>query len=614
MAGVDGVGAASAVDAQEFQEPVADVPQQEEKQQPLAPQGSYQEKVGFNQEGLTKTTLQAKADVQTQGVQKLDAASEAKLAKVNPELANRVRAMAADLKAQGINVRVTDGLRTFEEQNALYAKGRTAPGNIVTKVRGGGSFHNYGLAVDVVPLDKNGKANYNVGKDVWNKIGAAGQKQGLTWGGAWKGFVDQPHFQLDGGKTSAKSYLDTYNKKGLQGVWNEVNGKTPIIKDGNQLPPKNPNQLPPKDPNALNPKDPNALLPKDPNALKPKDPNALPPKNPGIPLPPKNQLPPKNVLYSTTQLEKGARSNEVKNLQQNLTKLGYDLKDDGIFGAKTDAAVRWFQADHGLKVDGIVGAKTNAALDKASTQIPTEKMRRGAEGEQVKQLQDALVKLGYLNKSEIGNGYGQFGVKTAAAVRQLQSDSLIESDGIYGKDTQAKLREALGAPQADRLTNPAKPTAPTDTTKPTTPAATTPSAAKINDILKGTGMAEKGELISQLAKKYNIPAELALSMFRMEAGFAKPGTLAAKTNNPGNIKYVGQAGATKEGPNAKWKTMDEGIEAYFKLLDKGYRKFIDNKDWSGLVNKYAPPSENDTNDYINNINNWMSGYRQKING
>ena len=51
--------------------------------------------------------------------------------------------------AHGKRARISQGLRTFAQQNALYAKGRTAPGNIVTYVQGGYSKHNWGLAIDI---------------------------------------------------------------------------------------------------------------------------------------------------------------------------------------------------------------------------------------------------------------------------------------------------------------------------------------------------------------------------------------------------------------------------------------------------------------------------------
>ena len=98
-------------------------------------------------------------------------------------------------------------LRTFAEQDGLYAQGRTKPGKIVTNAKGGQSYHNYGLAIDIVLLvdkDKNGSfetASWDVktdfdgdGKSDWMEVVAIFKRHGWEWGGDWK-FVDQPHFQ-----------------------------------------------------------------------------------------------------------------------------------------------------------------------------------------------------------------------------------------------------------------------------------------------------------------------------------------------------------------------------------------------------------------------------------
>ena len=108
---------------------------------------------------------------------------------------------------QGIRLVTTSGLRTFAEQNALYAKGRTAPGNVVTNARAGDSWHNYGLAFDVVfdngrgdPTWEEYDMNKN-GLDDWDEIGKIGSSIGLEWGGYWTGFLDRPHFQYTFGKS-----------------------------------------------------------------------------------------------------------------------------------------------------------------------------------------------------------------------------------------------------------------------------------------------------------------------------------------------------------------------------------------------------------------------------
>jgi len=107
-------------------------------------------------------------------------------------------------------------LRTFAEQDALYAQGRTKPGAIVTKAKGGQSYHNYGLAVDIVLLvDKDGNGTFETAswdtksdfdgdkKSDWQEVVAIFKRYGWEWGGDWR-FVDAPHFQ----KTFGRSIVD----------------------------------------------------------------------------------------------------------------------------------------------------------------------------------------------------------------------------------------------------------------------------------------------------------------------------------------------------------------------------------------------------------------------
>ncbi|MRM96410.1 M15 family metallopeptidase [Riemerella anatipestifer] len=118
--------------------------------------------------------------------------------------------------------RFTHTLRTFKEQNDLYAIGRTKKGRRVTNARGGQSYHNYGLAIDICLLvDKDGNGTYETavwdtkadfdGDKIadWQEIVAIFKRYGWTWGGDWR-FTDPPHFQ----KTFGKSIAD------LQGLYN----------------------------------------------------------------------------------------------------------------------------------------------------------------------------------------------------------------------------------------------------------------------------------------------------------------------------------------------------------------------------------------------------------
>ena len=93
----------------------------------------------------------------------------------------------------GINIRVSSGFRSFEEQKELYAQGRTKDGNIVTNAKEGESYHNYGLAFDVVEITPNGEANYGTDYD---SIASIGKALGFGWGGDWASFIDKPHFEM----------------------------------------------------------------------------------------------------------------------------------------------------------------------------------------------------------------------------------------------------------------------------------------------------------------------------------------------------------------------------------------------------------------------------------
>ena len=87
------------------------------------------------------------------------------------------------------------GRRSVAQQEKYYAQGRTKPGSIITNARGGYSFHNYGVAFDIRPVEKDERKK----KALYRKAGRIGKKLGLEWGGDWKGFPDMPHFKYTGG-------------------------------------------------------------------------------------------------------------------------------------------------------------------------------------------------------------------------------------------------------------------------------------------------------------------------------------------------------------------------------------------------------------------------------
>jgi peptidoglycan L-alanyl-D-glutamate endopeptidase CwlK len=122
-----------------------------------------------------------------------DARSEKVIATLLSEVRPLARALVEKAASNGIRVRVISGHRSYEEQDELYAQGRTKPGAIVTRAKGGYSNHNFGLAFDVGVFEGN---RYLPESPKYKAVGALGMELGLEWGGSWRSLVDEPHFQL----------------------------------------------------------------------------------------------------------------------------------------------------------------------------------------------------------------------------------------------------------------------------------------------------------------------------------------------------------------------------------------------------------------------------------
>lgn len=144
---------------------------------------------------------------------------------------------------------------------------------------------------------------------------------------------------------------------------------------------------------------------------------------------------------SASGLKLNSKGTDVRNLQQDLTTLGYYWAEiTGNFGAKTETAVKRFQEENGLTADGVAGTKTLKAIAAAVARkggTPASggnagtTLKLNSQGTKVSQLQTDLKQLGYYYAEITGN----FGEKTEAAVKAFQKAKGLTADGVAGTKT-----------------------------------------------------------------------------------------------------------------------------------------------------------------------------------
>jgi len=135
----------------------------------------------------------------------MDTITQKRIDKLHPIVRDEVKKIIAECDAAltgKAKIRITQGLRTFDEQAQLYAVGRTKAGKKVTNAKAGQSIHNYGLAVDMCLIIDGKTASWDTAKDWdndkiadWYECVKIFAKHGWEWGGNWKTFKDLPHFE-----------------------------------------------------------------------------------------------------------------------------------------------------------------------------------------------------------------------------------------------------------------------------------------------------------------------------------------------------------------------------------------------------------------------------------
>lgn len=132
-----------------------------------------------------------------------------------PPFRDAIDALILAAQQEGLDVGMHQGFRSWEEQDRLYAQGRTTKGNKVTNAKGGQSWHQFGLAADVVFRVK-GRWSWDP-KHPWSRLDEIGRQLGLSRGPKW----DLPHFEWPR-KMSLARARELYKKGGLQEVWKHL--------------------------------------------------------------------------------------------------------------------------------------------------------------------------------------------------------------------------------------------------------------------------------------------------------------------------------------------------------------------------------------------------------
>ncbi len=160
-----------------------------------------------------------------------DPKTDWKLMKVCPDVGTRWKAAREEIwNSIGRQIGITDGLRSYADQWALWGKGRLKDKNgtwvvcdkklIVTYAMPGQSYHQYGLAIDSCFLGNDpylAKLPRGEAEILWELYGKAVKTQGLEWGGGWK-IPDRPHCQLTYGLSTHMLQM-IYEERGLSGIW-----------------------------------------------------------------------------------------------------------------------------------------------------------------------------------------------------------------------------------------------------------------------------------------------------------------------------------------------------------------------------------------------------------
>lgn len=165
---------------------------------------------------------------------------------LHPRLQEKAALLKTECGKQGISILFSECLRTRAEQDALYAQGRTTPGNTVTNAKGStySSQHQWGIAIDFyLDMDVDGDGSkkddaFNNSTGLFERVGAIAKSIGLGWGGDWTSIKDRPHLYLpDWGSTTSRLRSQYTSPEQFMQTWGDGKATASAVQEVNKVSP-----------------------------------------------------------------------------------------------------------------------------------------------------------------------------------------------------------------------------------------------------------------------------------------------------------------------------------------------------------------------------------------
>ncbi len=329
-------------------------------------------------------------------------------------------------------------------------------------------------------------------------------------------------------------------------------------------------------------------------------PSPTPTPQPPSPTPPPATTPPTTGLPQTT-LRQGDRGEAVRMLQQSLIRLGYMTEaayntGPGVFGPKTDAALRAFQRDAGITVDGIYGPQTRQALTQALARVQgggsTYTVRPGDTLSQIAQRHgttvDELVRLNNIRNPNLiypgqelrlpartytvrpGDTLSQIAQRHGTTVDELVRLNNIRNPNLIYPGQELRLPPSSSAPA------PAPPPAPTPAPNPGPPPSGVGGSAPIGQIPR-TGNAFIDSIAADAIRNQQetgVPASVTIAQAILESGWGRS-ELSRQANNFFGIKGTGPAGSVTMRTREVINGRDVYVNAQFRKYHTPQESFAD---------------------------------------